>query len=608
MAETAQVLETTHVFDEIPLDDLGSISIRVVVLPPKSKKDKNSDVAELPLDFDHEEEMLPESGSTPLGSYLESGKGGKRCCVFLVNGQRQDALDNGFIMQDLGFKYLRNRMMIIVDVDGITPEAIGRLMQGTRQQFYRGDIWNAILRRVVATLKNDPDLNRLEEEAEEQISELEAGDEKVRNTLDQLIDAHHDAGLRMLEGSAAGGDTQAGDGTGLKTVLKGGVVSLLPPDRGAAAEYPVLFSKPASSVVRLRPNQPREIAVKTIPSNAWPALAFFSVEPDSTVLELNVIKEKLDDHAKLTLLFREAEGFDTDQYPVRAKLRVTATFNGIKERRQLELSVLVKPDVEQPEPELLDEPTKLKVSSREPIKLRRGENDTHVRLRWDGKDQLLAGPLPKWNLTAQLLGGGPQPVFHFSEPNAGRFSLLISPRPEWTVGQRHEFEVIASDKKGHSLYARFLCEVVEPVVEPTEPPKPRLVNSEFPSGAMRRPPYELAYIDRDKYENTECWGDSEWTDEDPGCFLQPTARRPLTIIINKDMAELRDYKKFLTRSFTEQEVERRISKYVSHVSFHLYQMFQAVRKDEDTNIEEPRRKGEIRRVATTLIKLMEVSR
>ena len=34
-------------------------------------------------------------------------------------------------------------------------------------------------------------------------------------------------------------------------------------------------------------------------------------------------------------------------------------------------------------------PTKLKVTSREPVKLRLGDTDTHVRLRWDGKDSLL---------------------------------------------------------------------------------------------------------------------------------------------------------------------------------------------------------------------------
>jgi hypothetical protein len=47
-----------------------------------------------------------------------------------------------------------------------------------------------------------------------------------------------------------------------------------------------------------------------------------------------VKKEKLDDHGKLTLMFTEPEGFDTDQYPVRAKVTVTARFNGIAEPRR----------------------------------------------------------------------------------------------------------------------------------------------------------------------------------------------------------------------------------------------------------------------------------
>ena len=220
-------------------------------------------------------------------------------------------------------------MMIAIDVDGLAPEAIGKMMQGSRQGFYRGDIWYAMVKRIVATLKNDPDLLRLEEEAEEQVAELKAGDEKVKQTLDQLIDAHHDFGWHITEGAGISGDTQ-GDELGFKTSIKGGVVCLLPPDHGQTAEYPVLFSQPAASNIRLRPNQEREISIKSLPSNHWPAVAQFNVDNDASVLELNVKKEKLADHGKLTLLFREPEGFDTDQYPVRATVRVTSTFNGIR--------------------------------------------------------------------------------------------------------------------------------------------------------------------------------------------------------------------------------------------------------------------------------------
>lgn len=199
--------ETTldgKLFGDVPAGEFGSISIRVVVLPRMKKKDSGSTGTRNeqpdPLDLE-ENEFLPEAGPNSMSSYLETGKGGRQCVVFLVNGQRQDALDNSFIIQDLGFKYLRKRMMVIVDVDGLAPEALGRLMQGPRQGFFRGDVFNAITKRVIATLKGDPDLDRLEQEAEEQVSALKAGDEEVKHTLDQLIDSHHEHGVHFSEGA-----------------------------------------------------------------------------------------------------------------------------------------------------------------------------------------------------------------------------------------------------------------------------------------------------------------------------------------------------------------------------------------------------------------------
>jgi hypothetical protein len=600
-----------HAIDLDPVGDLGTVAIGVVVLPPKKKKDVVVDSeTTLPSDLEEDEDFLLDKSATPLGSYLEHSKG-KRCVVFLVNGQRQESLDNSFIMQELGFKYLRNRMMIVVDVDGLRPEAIGKMMQGSRQGFYRGDIWNALIKRIVATLKKDPDLLRLEEEAEEQVSELKAGDEKVKQTLDQLIESHHDHGWHTTEGAGTSGDS-FGDELGFKTVTRGGVVSLLPPEQGQAADYPVLFSQPTASNIRLRPNQVREISIKSIPSNHWAAIAQFNFDNDPAVMELNVKKEKLPDHGKLTLLFTEPVGFDADQYPVRARVKVAATFNGIREPRQLELRVLIKPDVSPPDPVLLDEPLMLKVTSREPIKLLHGEDDIHVRLRWDGKDRLLTGKEPEWKISASLLADKrPQPDFHFSEPSAGRFSLLISPRPEWQIGERLTFEVTANGPRGRVLTARFIGEVVKP--PPASEPDtdlPRLVDSNFMAGVSRRPPYDLKYITRDDYDTTPCWNETAWSDEDPGCFKEPTERTPLTLIINEDMEPLREYKRALTKRMTEVEVERRVTKYTSHIAYHLYQMYQASqgRRDENPDEADARRREEIRRVAMTLIKLMEVSR
>jgi hypothetical protein len=265
MAEAAVVQTEPFSFDDLPVADLGTISIRVFVLPPKPKTGKDKEV-QLPLDVEEGEEfMLDEKGATPVSSYLEASRG-KRCVVYLVNGQRQEFDDNSFIVQELGFRYLRARMMIMVDVDSLAQEAIGQMMQGSRQGFYRGAVREAITKRIIATLKEDPDLLRLEEEAEEAVSELSAGDEKVKQTLDQLIDSHHDKGHSLVEGIGAAAGDQNGDELGFKKVNKGGVVTLLPPDTGQAADYPALTSQPAASIIRLRPNQPREIAIKSIPS------------------------------------------------------------------------------------------------------------------------------------------------------------------------------------------------------------------------------------------------------------------------------------------------------------------------------------------------------
>lgn len=608
MAETATKILPLE-FEGLPIADFGTISIRVFVLPPKPKKG-NEKQAPLPLDAEEGEEfMLDEKGATPVSSYLEAGRG-KRCVVYLVNGQRQEFDDNTFIVQELGFRYLRARMMIMIDVDGLAPEAIGRLMQGSRQGFYRGAVREAITKRIVATLKDDPDLVRLELEAEEAVSELSAGDEKVKQTLDQLIDSHHDKGHSFVEGLGSPGDAHAGDELGFRTVNKGGMVMLLPPDVGQASDYPVLTSQPAASIIRLRPNQPREIAIRSIPSGHWAAISQFAVEGDSKVLELNVKHEKLVDHGKLTLLFNEGEHFDGDEYPVRATVKVTARFNGIAEPRRLELSVVIKPDVAKPDPTLLDDPIKLKVTSRQPVAIRRGETDTHVRLRWDGKDRLLADDVPAWKLSAKLVGhSGQQPEMNFSDPSAGRFSLLISPRPEWQPGERLTFEIAATGPRGRQLVTSFDADVVEPPPPPEKEEKgPRLVDGEFKTGSMRRPPYELKTITRDQYQQP-CWNAEEWTDEDAGAFLKPTERSPLILIINQDLVALRDFRQALAKRNTEQDVLRKLNKYTSHIAFHLYQMYQETigKKDEDVDVADAARRAEVRRVAMTMIKLMDVA-
>jgi len=67
----------------------------------------------------------------------------------------------------------------------------------------------------------------------------------------------------------------------------------------------------------------------------------------------------------------------------------------------------------------------------------------------------------------------------------------------------------------------------------------------------------------------------------------------------------------ITRKLEEATVKDRLTKYNSHVSFHLYQMYneQKRRNDEREKLVEPDDlRAEINRVGSTLIRVMEVSR
>src|SRR5262245_12784924 len=122
---TAQLDKTL----ETPLqNDLGTISIRVVVLAKKDAPGAAPSADDTPKDVDPDE-VLPDKYKLATSTYLEAPKRGKQCCVFLINGQRQHAWDNTFIVRDLDLKYLRNRMIVIIDCDGLKPRAISELMR-----------------------------------------------------------------------------------------------------------------------------------------------------------------------------------------------------------------------------------------------------------------------------------------------------------------------------------------------------------------------------------------------------------------------------------------------------------------------------------------------
>jgi hypothetical protein len=554
-----------------------------------------------------QEEPLVDTGSTPVSSYLEDPKRGQKCAVFLVNGQRQHGWDNAFIQRDLEFKYLRNRMMVIVDVDDLKPEAIAQLMQGSRHQFYEGTEYETIRSRVLAMLKDDPDLKRLEAEAEEEIYELKSGDEVVKKALDKLIEDHHSRVTRTTEGSWESGEAVDEDMEGVLDTTKEVVVEEYP-EVGDKGDEPVLVVNPEVCTVRLRPNETRRLTLTSQPISEWRNLESIDLEVDPTVEELSVVQNALSLSATIDLKFDQPENWDEDEYPIETNFRVLARFRGKDEPRMIERRVVIsspKKKPPKPPPILFDEPTYLKVSSRQPIKFHKKGPDVHVRLQWDGKDYLAAGEKPIWSFHAKFTSEGVSPVMTFSSPRDGKMELLIQVLSEWIIGDKVRFEVAAFGPNKRLLFTSFEGEVISP-------PEPRKTVSTVRTGGQRRPPYELKYINKEDYHLETCWGAMQWTAGDPGCFQEPTQTSPLTLIINEDMGELELYRmRLVEKKYAESTIEQRKTNYVSHIAFHLYQMYRSSKKKRENGegngdeFKPEYMQKEIWRVAITLLRLME---
>jgi hypothetical protein len=592
---------------DAPLNEgYGNITIRVVVLE-KGMAASPKLVDESPADA-APDEMLPDTDKRPTATFLEEPKRGRQCCVFLINGQRQHAWDNQFVVRDLELKYLRNRMIVIVDCDGLKPEAIAHLMQGSRHQFFEGTVYSALESRVLATLKGDPDLRRLEEEAEEEISSLQAGDEAVKAALDQLIEAHHDAASHVTHGQTQGGDASRAESVNGNLTQTKDIVIEADQSIGVAASEPTLHLRPDVVTIRLKPNDARRYLISPKPETAWNTLESMALTLDPPIKELQLTRTSQITGEEVTLKFVEPEDFDEDEYPIETVLRSTATFKGHEEHRVLERRVVITPSKERPPRHpvaLKDDPTFIKVTSRQPIKILLAGPDVHVKLRWDGKDELVAGDPPEWTLRVSCESPSVEPQIFLTRPVGGRFELLIQAAVGLSAGEQLKFDVEAIGP-GKTLTTAFLADIVEP-------PSPRKISTKLPGGGQRRPPYLLLYVTKGDWGEETCWG-QKWTGDSAGSFDPPSTKSPLTIFINQDMDLLTTYRDALiARKNAETTIQGRINKYTAHVAFHLYQMYRRTKEvasESGSDVEvlsEDQMRDEIQRVSRTLLKLMEVS-
>ncbi len=234
-----------------------------------------------------------------------------------------------------------------------------------------------------------------------------------------------------------------------------------------------------------------------------------------------------------------------------------------------------------------------------------GGPDVHVKLRWDGKDELITGSTPTWTFRVTCESPSVEPQLFLTRPSGGRFELLIQAAPGLTAGEQLKFDVEAVGP-GKTVSTAFLADVVEP-------PTPRKVTSKLLGGGQRRPPYDLRYVERKDWGEDTCWG-QRWSGSEPGAFEEPSAKSPLTIFINQDMDLLASYRdNLLSKKLAETTIKQRINKYTAHVAFHLYQMYEKKKQltaQGDGAVDGPNEdqmRDEIQRVAKTLLRLMEVT-
>lgn len=608
-------MQTTFLLDKQFTPDLGyplgKIGVRVVVFP-KHKYNAQSVDDDVPLDLQPEEDFS--TGKSEVNSYLEFPKGGKMCCVFLINGQRHHGLDNTFIVNELKMKYLRKRMIIAVDLDALSQRAIAEIMQGSRSGLYEGQVFQKIRDRLVATLQGDPDLAELEDEAEDELSQLQAGETVVQNALDELIEHHFEFGDHETGGADVGGGKQGqfygpdGKPVDVNVVVFG--------ENGAPVTGPVLVSDHAASTLRVVPSSKANLLVTALPKGDWTKLKEIGafLEPATAGLTATLLRNETG--ATLEIEFTESPDFQPDEYPIEAMLRVMATFADEAEPRLIEKNVVVRP--KRPRPPrparvLNDVPTYLRVATRQPVRLLAGGPDVHVRIVWDGKDSLAFDPTPEWTFQATCKSHSQFPAITFTKPTNGRFEALVHTPADYLVGTKLEFEVQAHGPGGATLNASFTAEVVLP-------PGPRKVSTEIPARGQRRPPYELSYIFEEKFDTPTRWGAETWNAGHAAAFAEPTATKPLTLCINQNFGLLRKYMDgLLGKKADEQRMEEKKTKYTSHVAYHLYQMYlhkEDVRKKKEEGAESEELRDpqdeemqlEINRVASTLIRLMEVMR
>ncbi|MCY4448878.1 MAG: ATP-binding protein [Chloroflexi bacterium] len=130
----------------------------------------------------------PTTNRTPVAAFVHP----TRPVVLTVNGQNQAELPRSLIQRRAGLPYLVTRLIVHVSGDALTPEAKRLLFVSNREDARSGVVKSLIEDEVVRALAEDDDLQRLNQEARQQVlhEQDEATREEIRRQVVRLLGVH----------------------------------------------------------------------------------------------------------------------------------------------------------------------------------------------------------------------------------------------------------------------------------------------------------------------------------------------------------------------------------------------------------------------------------
>ena len=135
---------------------------------------------------------------TPIAAFVEPGKP----IVLTLNGQTHAEMSAVLVRKGAELPYLRSRLIVHVDCNGLTPEAKRTLFVSNREEARRGALYDLVQGEVVRALRADDELARLNAEARDKglREEDEGAAQQMRSDVAKLLRLQ---GVPIVEGMAA---------------------------------------------------------------------------------------------------------------------------------------------------------------------------------------------------------------------------------------------------------------------------------------------------------------------------------------------------------------------------------------------------------------------